>query len=217
MLSRRPRVPRVALPGLVLALALGLPLGLPPGAASASDTSGGPGQQQACEAGSVADAAKSATAVFTGTVAAVGQEEISAQETEYTHTMTVDRVYKPGRGSVIDAEEVELLTQQAPDGCSLGGLTQGERYVVFADLSGATLLATGDGGTTVADDALVAEVEQLLGTGRPPVPPEPPTAQLTPVRTGTPVTFVRAAVPGAVLVLVGLVGLLVTRRLGRPD
>ena len=223
MLSRRSRAPRASPTALLLGLALGLALGLglllglPVAAATASDTTGAPEPQQACETGSLEDVAKSAAAVFTGTVAAVGREEISAQETDYLHTMTVDRVYKPGRGSVIDTEEVELLTQQSATGCSLGGLTQGERYVVFADLSGEVLLATDGSGTAVADDTLVGEVEQLLGSGRPPVPPEPPTAQLTPVQTEEPVTFVRASLPGAVLVLVGLVGLLVTRRLGRSD
>ena len=38
---------------------------------------------------------------------------------------------------------------------------------------------------------------------------------MTPSASGTPTPFVRAAVPGAGLVLVGLLGLLVTRRLNR--
>lgn len=213
----RPWFPRAALPATVLGLAL-----LAPAAgASGTDTTGGAGgsgtEPQACAPASLADATKSAAAVFTGTVRGVASDQVSAQETDYFQSMVVDRVYKPGRGAIIDTEEVELVTQRTNDRCSLGALDEGERYVVFADLSGEVLLADGDGGTALADAGLVADVETLLGSGRPPVPPETPTATLTPVASGTPTPFVRAAVPGAGLVLVGLLGLLVTRRLNRGD
>lgn len=211
----RAQFARAALPATVLGLALLAP------AAAATDTTGSTGgtgtEPQACAPASLADATKSAATVFTGTVRGVASDEVSAQETDYFHSVVVDRVYKPGRGAVIDTEEVELVTQRTNDRCSLGALEEGERYVVFADLSGEVLLAAGDSGTALADADLVAEVETLLGSGRPPVPPEMPTATLTPVANGTPTPFVRAAVPGAGLVLVGLLGLLVTRRLNRGD
>ncbi len=214
MLSR-PRVPRAALPAAVLGLVLAAP------AAGADDTTGGTdgtgSDARSCTAASVTDATMAARAVFTGTVLGVESHEISAQETDFVHRIAVDRVYKPGRASVIDTEEVEVLTQRTTDRCSLGALEEGQRYVVFADLSGEALLAAGGSGTTLADAALVTEIEDLLGTGRPAVPPEPPTAALTPVASSTPTPFLRAAVPGAGLVLVGLIGLLVTRRLGRTD
>jgi hypothetical protein len=209
----RLRVPTATLPALALALALAAPAAPVSAAATVVDGTTGP----ACATGSVSDAAKAAAAVFTGTVHGVARDEISAQETDYVQSVTVDRVYKPSRDSVIDTEEVELVTQQTRSGCSLGALREGQRYVVFAGLSGEMLLATGDSGTAPADAALVAEVEGLLGTGRPAVAPAEPTATLTPVASATPVPFVRAAVPGAVLVLVGLVGLLVTRRLNRSS
>ncbi|VXC38076.1 hypothetical protein [Nocardioides sp. AX2bis] len=214
MLSR-PWSLRVALPATVLGLALLAP------AAGATDTTGGTDgtgtEPTSCAPASLADATKSASAVFTGTVRGVASDEISAQETDYFQSVVVDRVYKPGRGAIIDTEEVELVTQRTNDRCSLGALDEGERYVVFASLSGEVLLADGESGTALADADLVAEVETLLGSGRPPVPPETPTATLTPVSTATPTPFVRAAVPGAGLVLVGLLGLLVTRRLNRGD
>lgn len=211
----RPWFPRAALPATVLGIVLLAP------AAGATDTTGGTGgtgtEPQACAPASLADATKSASAVFTGTVRGVASDEVSAQETDYFQSVVVDRVYKPGRGAIIDTEQVEVVTQRTNDRCSLGALEEGERYVVFADLSGEVLLAAGDSGTALADADLVAEVETLLGSGRPPVPPETPTATLTPVASGTPTPFVRAAVPGAGLVLVGLLGLLVTRRLNRGD
>ncbi len=212
MLSRT-WVPRAALPATVLGLVLLAP------AAGAGDTTGGAdgtgADPRSCTAGSVAEATMAATAVFTGTVRGVARDEVSAQETDYVHSVVVDRVYKPGRSSVIDTEEVELVTQRTADRCSLGALDEGERYVVFADLSGEVLLATGGSGTALADAALVTEVEDLLGTGRPAVPPEAPVVSLTPVASSAPTPFAQAAVPGAGLVLVGLVGLLVTRRLNR--
>lgn len=214
MLSRT-WVPRAALPATVLGLVLLAP------AAAAGDTTGGTdgagADPRSCTAGTVAEATMAATAVFTGTVRGVASDEISAQETDYVHSVVVDRVYKPGRSSVIDTEEVELVTQRTADRCSLGALDEGQRYVVFADLSGEVLLATGGSGTALADAALVAEVEELLGSGRPAVPPETPAVSLTPVTSSAPTPFVRAAVPGAGLVLVGLAGLLVTRRLNRAD
>lgn len=209
MLSRS-RLPRTALPAVVLGMVLVAP------AAGASNTDSTPDTaEQSCDAGTVADAAKEATAVFLGTVREVVRAEISPQVTAYVQTVTVDRVYKPGRGWVIDSAEVELVTQRTRGECSLGALTEGERYVVFADLSGETLLSAGDSGTAPAGPALVSEVEAVLGSGRPPVPAETPTATLTPVASDAPTPFVRAALPGAALVLVGLVGLLVTRRIGR--
>ena len=209
MLSRS-RLPRTALPAAVLGMVL-----VAPTAGASSTDSADRTAKQSCDAGAVADAAKEATAVFIGTVREVARAEISPQVTAYVQTVAVDRVYKPGRGWVIDSAEVELVTQRTSGECSLGALAEGERYVVFADLSGETLMSAGDSGTALADPALVAEVEAVLGSGRPPVPAETPTATLTPVAGDAPTPFVRAALPGAALVLVGLGGLLVTRRLGR--
>ncbi len=215
MLSRR-CLPRAVLPATVLGLALLAPAAAATGTSGTDGTGGSEAtDSQSCAPGSVDAAAKAATAVFTGTVRGVAGDQVSAQETDYVHMVVVDRVYKPGRSAVVDTPEVELITQRTNDRCSLGALDQGERYVVFANLSGEVLLAAGDSGTSLADASLVAEVETLLGSGRPPVPPEAPTATLTPVAGSTPTPFARAAVPGAGLVLVGLLGLLVTRRLNR--
>ncbi len=169
----------------------------------------------------LSDEAKRARAVFTGTVeesglvppAATGGT--AAADVRFQHSIAVDRVYKPGGASLITSERVDVLTDGVQGECGLGRLTAGARYVVFATVSGDDLVSTGDGGTALAEAGLISEVEQLLGAGRLPVAPPTPTAELTPVDSVVPTTFSRTALPGAVLVLVGLLGLVVVRRFAR--
>ncbi len=209
MLSRRPAALLVVC-GLLGFLVLVVPAG-----ALAAPTSAAPPR---CESSSLAAEAKGARAVFTGTVTSVMREPgATGAGEEYVQQITVERVYKPGGGSVIDTEQVDLLTERRADSCSLGPLSEGERYVVFATMVGDDLVATGSGGTTRADAALVADVEDLLGAGRPPVPPPAERAELSPVADSAPIPFVRAAVPGAALMVLGLLGLLVVRRIVRGD
>ena len=85
----------------------------------------------------------------------------------------------------------------------------------FAVSSGDPWIAESGGGTVPADAEVVDKVEQLLGEGRDPVPPAPESAEFTPVETGEPTTLSRAAAPGIALVLIGLLGLIVVRGLGR--
>ena len=74
---------------------------------------------------------------------------------------------------------------------------------------------SGAGGTVPVDAEVVDKVVRLLGEGRDPVPPVPESAEFTPVETGEPTTLARAAAPGLALVLIGLLGLVVVRGLGR--
>lgn len=207
------RGPVGALLGLLIAPVLGLAVGLGPAAALESGLETAPATR--CESPTLAEAAKKARAVFTATVQEVVREPLPSGGTDFATTLSVERVYKPTGSAVISTDEVQLRTQLLRADCSLGVLRPGQRYLVFATLAQDQMVATGDSGTTVATATSVAAVEQLLGRGRSAVPPEPVAAVLTATSPGPPTTFVRAAAPGAGLVLVGLLGLLLVRRLGR--
>jgi hypothetical protein len=162
---------------------------------------------------SVQDSTKTAAAVFSGQVTAVAEQAKPAGEpgSYYLQDVTVTRVY---RGE-INAQAVQVRSESRPKECSLGELAVGTEYMFFAVSSGDPWIAESGGGTVAADAEVVAKVERFLGEGRDPVPPAPESAEFTPLETGEPTTLSRAAAPGLALFLIGLLGLVVVRGLGR--
>lgn len=168
---------------------------------------------------SIMDSIKAADGVFTATVGdvAVAQNPGRPGDTTITNALEVDRVYK---GTVDSPAQVVRTTPRTQATCGLGRLKSGSRYVFIvqragaADPSGAQWVDDGCSGTRLQTAALVTQVEDVLGDGEPASPPPPPPAAvLTDADTSEPPTFGRAAAPGLALVLVGLLGLVLVRRL----
>jgi hypothetical protein len=172
-----------------------------------------------CATASTQAQTKGASDVFTGTITAVRREPTGGAKggekrgATMTYDVEVDRVYKGD----IAASAVEVTSDASRSRCGLGRLPADRRYVFFAESEGTTLSASRCGGTAPAGDRLVHQVERLLGDGRGPVPPEPEHAEFTMVGDADPPTLTRAAAPGLALVLAGLLGLVVVRRVGARD
>ena len=155
--------------------------------------------------------AKQADDVFIGTVRTVTSERKpdGQRGAAITYDIDVDRVFK---GSV-RTETVQLVSDKSTSTCGLGELPEGESYVFFARTVNDELTANSCGGTGRATEKLVSAVADLLGDGHQPVPPEPQKAVFTRVADAEPASLTRTAAPGLALVLVGLLGLVVVRRL----
>lgn len=170
-----------------------------------------PAQACDCAGGTTQSHSKLADEVFIGTVTAVSSERKpnGQRGSTMTYDIAVDRVYK----GTVHTETVQVFSDLSSGTCGLGALPEGESYVFFARDIAAGLTADLCGGTALASEQLVAKVEALLGTGEPPVPPEPRTATFVRVADAEPASFSRTAAPGLALVIVGLLGLMVARRL----
>lgn len=174
----------------------------------------------------IMESIKAANAVFTGTVGEVTVTEPSSQPSSrpsggaadrvIANAVEVDRIYK---GNVDGPDQVVRTTPRTQADCGLGQLKTGERYVFIVQAAApddtvAPWVDDGCSGTRLETEALVAQVEGVLGAGDPAVPPaDPPGAVLTDVDTSEPTTLTRAAAPGLALVLIGLLGLVLVRRL----
>ena len=130
-----------------------------------------------------------------------------AQRTR-TYKVLSDRVYK---SSLVQPSVV--VTARVGTRCALPTLTAGARYIFFVTEHGSQLMARQ--GTARATPHLTAQVVKRLGTGTQPEPTPPATAEFTRVADADAPPLSRLLAPGAALLIISLLGLLVVGRLGR--
>jgi hypothetical protein len=197
-----PRVPRLLsrlLPALVLACA-GVVL-----------TQGSAHAVCAClrdDGNNVQSGLRAADVVFSGVL--VDSAGVRGKSDFATYEVEADTLFK---GDVPTAN-VEVRSKN--NDCALGDLKADRRYVFFVTEQGSEFRADRCGGTTTRSAGLVAEVEASTGEGTPlgrsDQPDEPVAVEFTKVADAEPDSLTRTAAPGAALVLIGLLGLLVVRR-----
>jgi hypothetical protein len=165
-----------------------------------------------CQRRSVAQQVERADAVFSGTVTMASGPTTSGKQQLMSYDVKVDRVYKGD----ITSQTVTVKSNADPAKCGLTGMTADTRYLVFvrANAQG-TFVADRCSGTAPATSTKTQKVVAILGEGSTPVPPKPDKATYTRVADSDPPDLLRIAAPGAAMVLVGLLGLMVFAALGR--
>jgi hypothetical protein len=157
----------------------------------------------------LAKALPRASYVFSGTV----QRESGAGDPA-TYVVAVDRVYE-GRLP----ERVTVETPATRAACGLRGLSEGSDFLFVArDGSDDVVRALSYEGTRPLTASVTRAVVDDLGRGeRPVTAPDPADepVEMTMVDQDEPASFSRLALPGAVLVVLGLVTLVLARVLGR--
>jgi hypothetical protein len=146
-----------------------------------------------------------ADVVFRGEVTKVRPVQRAGHRATRTYQVTADRVYK----SSLVTDQV-VVTARVGTRCALPKLQTGTRYIFFVTEHRSRLLA--ESGTAEATPRLTRQVVARLGSGAQPDVPPPADAQLTRVAGATPPPLSRLLAPGAALVLVSVLGLLVLGR-----
>ncbi|MFZ2013652.1 MAG: hypothetical protein WAV00_07515 [Nocardioides sp.] len=147
--------------------------------------------------------------VFRGEVTKVRPvQNPSKPVTTRTYHVTADRVYK---SSLVQDQVV--VTALVGTRCALPTLRQNTRYIFFVTEHRTRLLATS--GTAPATARLTHQVVKRLGNGAQPEVTPPAAAQFTRVADATPPALSRLLAPGAALLIVSILGLLLVGRRGR--
>jgi hypothetical protein len=163
-----------------------------------------------CVQGGVEDDVKRADAVFSGVLVDSSGTARGGKSEFATYEIEGDTLY------VGNVRTANVDVRSRNDDCALGALEADRRYVFFVTEQGPDLRADRCGGTAVRTPRLARQVEQVTGEGAPlgvsNQPDEPVAVEFTRVSDAEPDSLTRLAAPGAALVLVGLLGLLVVRR-----
>jgi hypothetical protein len=162
----------------------------------------------ACPQPSLAKQAKQADVVFRGVVDKVRPVRGTGDHRIRTYKVTVDRVYQASL--VTDAV---VVTAEVGVRCPPPTLAHGKRYIFFVTEQGSRLVSTAF--TARATRQLTSQVVAKLGDGVQPHPAPALKASFTKVADASPPSLSRLLAPGAALVIVSLLGLMVVARMGR--
>ena len=172
---------------------------------------GGPAQARTaapCPRLSLTKQIRQADVVFRGVVDKVRPVSGKGDHRLRTYKVTADRVYR----SSLVADAV-VVTAEVGAKCPPPTLAKGKRYIFFVTEQGSRLVSTSS--TARASRSLTRQVVAKLGSGVQPHPPPPATATFTKVADASPPSLSRLLAPGAALLILSLLGLLVAGRLGR--
>ena len=164
-----------------------------------------------CERLSLPQKVSKATGVFSGVLTMASGPTNTAKRQTMSYDVKVDRVYKGD----ITSPTVTVRSDADEGACGLTGMIADNRYLFFVRASDATMLANSCGGTGPATSARTQRLVALLGQGTTPEPPTPAEAEFESVEGAKPESLTRIAAPGAAMLLVGLLGLMVFGALGR--
>jgi hypothetical protein len=193
---------------LATALSAALVTGLVTGLGAAGWVAAPATSAPACPTPSLRHAIRDADVVFRGMVTKVKPVHGKAGHRTRTYKVAADRVYKKR----LVTTNV-LVTADVGTKCALPTLTQGSRYIFFTNEHGSKLIATPPTGR--ATPHFTHQVVQLLGSGKQPQTTKPPAATFQKVSDADPTSLTRLLAPGAALVIVCLLGLMVVGRTAR--
>jgi hypothetical protein len=150
-----------------------------------------------------------ADVVFRGVVTKLRAVRGTGAQRTRSYRVAADRVYKAS----LVTRSVLVTARAGTSPCTLAKLTKGTRYLFFVNEKGPRLMATT--ATAKATGKLTHRVVKRLGDGTQPERKPPAAAELTKVADANPPSLSRLLAPGAAVLILSLLGLLVVSRLGR--
>jgi hypothetical protein len=150
-----------------------------------------------------------ADVVFRGVVTKSRSVHGTGAQRTRSYRVAADRVYKAS----LVTRSVLVTARAGTSACTLPKLTKGTRYLFFVNEKGPRLMATT--ATAKATGKLTHQIVKRLGDGTQPERRPPAAAELTKVADANPPSLSRLLAPGAAVLILSLLGLLVVSRLGR--